>query len=274
VAAAIAGYFSSADFTGLADNTKRGRRNILERFREQYGDKGIATLQRHRIEQMIDAKPSPETRLHFLLTLRYLMRFAVRTGLRADDPTQGIKRPKIKSDGFYAWTEDDIAKFEAAHPIGTRARLAMALGLYTGQRRGDVIRMGRQHIRDGVIEVRQEKTSEPLLIPIHPNLAAILETVPRNQLTFVVTQYASPFSALAYTNWFTEQCRKAGLPAGASFHGLRKAAARRLAEAGCSAPVIAAITGHKSLKEVARYIKSADQLRLARMGIEAISRTK
>jgi integrase len=54
---------------------------------------------------------------------------------------------------------------------------------------------------------------------------------------------------------------------------LRKAAARRLAEAGCSANVIAAVTGHKSLREVARYTAAADQLRLARQGIDAMGRT-
>jgi integrase len=76
------------------------------------------------------------------------MRHSVLVGLRGEDPTAGVRGPKFRSDGFYTWTEEDIAAFEATHPVGSRARLALALGLYTGQRRSDVVRMGRQHVRD------------------------------------------------------------------------------------------------------------------------------
>ena len=79
---------------------------------------------------------------------------------------------------------------------------------------------------------------------------------------------------LHFSDWFKCAVRMAGLPADASVHGLRKAAARRLAEAGCSANIIAAMTGHASLKEVARYTQAADQLRLARQGVEALTKTK
>ena len=79
------------------------------------------------------------------------MQHAVEIGLRADDPTQGIKllRPKSKL-GFHRWSEGEIAQFEARHPVGTKPRLALALGLYTGQARQDVVAMGPQHIRDEV----------------------------------------------------------------------------------------------------------------------------
>ena len=78
------------------------------------------------------------------------MKFAMETGIHPDDPTIGVKRVKIKTTGYATWTEDDITRFETKHPIGTRARLALALLLYTGQRRSDVVRLGRQHIRGGV----------------------------------------------------------------------------------------------------------------------------
>jgi integrase len=57
---------------------------------------------------------------------------------------------------------------------------------------------------------------------------------------------------------------------GLTAHGLRKAAARRLAEAGCTALQIAAITGHKTLKEVSRYTAAADQGRMARDAMKRI----
>ncbi len=150
---------------------------------------------------------------------------------------------------------------------GSRARLALTLLLYTGQRRGDVIRIGRQHIRDGVIHVRQQKTGIELAIPIHATLAAVIAETPADHLTLLTTQIGKPFSAAGFGNWFRDRCNEAGLRL-CSAHGLRKAVARRLAEAGCTMHEIAAITGHASLSEVQRYTKAADQARLARAAMD------
>ena len=113
-----------------------------------------------------------------------------------------------------------------------------------------------------------------LTIPLHPELRAVLDATPIDNLTFLVTHQGKPFHADAFSHWFKRQCRAAGLPARASAHGLRKAACRRLAEAGCSASVIASISGHATLREVSRYTAAAEQAQLARMGIEAVTRTK
>ena len=78
--------------------------------------------------------------------LRAMMQHAVEIGMRDDDPTRDVKAIKRKSDGYHSWTDAEIAQFEARHPIGTKPRLALALLLYTGQRRSDVVTMGRQHI--------------------------------------------------------------------------------------------------------------------------------
>jgi integrase len=276
VAAAVAGYFGSAVFaTGLAESTRRTRRRILERFREQHGEKGIATLGKIHVERMVNAKAgTPGEALNFLVALRALMRHAVTAGLRANDPTIGVRAPKYRSDGFYTWTEADIAGFEARHPKGTQARLALALLLYTAQRRADIVRMGRQHVRDGLLSVTQAKTGTTLTIPLHPELRAVLEATAAENMTFLVTRGGKPFHPDAFSHWFKRKCREAGLPPRAAAHGLRKAACRRLAELGCSANVIAAISGHSTLREVSRYTAAADQVRLARRGIEALTRTK
>ncbi len=275
VAAAVAGYFGSLAFAGLAETTRRTRRQILERFRAEHGDKGIATLARAHVERMVNAKvATPGTALNFLVVLRALMRHAVAAGLRGDDPTLGVHTPKYRSAGFYSWTEDDIAAFEATHAIGSQARLAFALLLYTAQRRADVVRMGRQHIRDGLIHIRQSKTGTTLAIPLHSELRAVLDATPSDHLTFLTVRGGRQFHPDAFTHWFKRKCGQAGLPARASVHGLRKAACRRLAEVGCSANVIAAISGHATLREVSRYTAAADQVRLARQGMEALTRTK
>ena len=126
--------------------------------------------------------------------------------------------------------------------------------------------MGTQHIRGDLIAVRQAKTGTALLIPIHPDLAEALALLPKEHLTFVVTEFGAPFMAHGFGQWMREQCDLAGLPQ-CSAHGLRKAAATRLAEAGCSASEIQAITGHRSLSEVQRYVTTADQVRLARQAM-------
>jgi integrase len=275
VAAAVAGYFGSLAFSSLAESTRVTRRGILERFRADHGDKGIATLGRAHVERMVNAKAAmPGTALNFIVALRGLMRHAIAVGLRSDDPTAGVRGPKFRSAGFYSWTESDIAAFEATHPIGSRARLAFALLLYTAQRRADVILLGRQHLRDGLLQVRQSKTAAVLTIPLHPELRTVIDATPAENMTFLVTHQGKPFHADAFSHWFKRQCSAAGLPARASVHGLRKAACRRLAEAGCSASVIASISGHATLREVSRYTAAAEQAGLARMGIEAMTRTK
>jgi integrase len=263
--ALIVAYYNSPNFKQLAAETQRTRRNTLERFRSEKTDTGlsvgdcrVAHLSRGRFERMVAAKAStPAAARNFLKTIRGLMQFAISLGMRADDPTRDVRSAKIRTDGFPTWTEADIETFEALHPIGTRARLALALLLYTAQRRSDVVRMGRQHLRDGWLHFRQQKTGEALAIPVHPTLQQILA--------------GQPFSPAGFTNWFREMCNEAGLPRGRSAHGLRKAACRRLAEAGCSANLIAAVSGHKSLREVQRYTAAADQARMAKSAIETIT---
>jgi integrase len=245
------------------------RRGILERFRAAYGDRPFALLPPEWIEALLDAKP-PHAARSWLATLRSLCKFAIkppRRYLRAD-PTANIKLAAIDSDGFHCWTEEEISQFEAHHAIGTKPRLALALLLYTAQRRSDVVRMGRQHIRetpDGpALYVKQRKTGVELLIPIHPELGAVLDATPSEHLTFLVTATGKPYGDNHFSRRFREWCDAAGLPKRCSAHGLRKAACRRDAENGCSGNEIMAHSGHGSMKELIRYTKAADQAKLAR----------
>jgi integrase len=247
----------------------------LKGLAREHGHLPVAGIARRHIIKLLDGKAGhPGAALNLLSALRVVLRYAVEVGLRADDPTIGVRRPRLREGGFYPWTEDDIARFEQYHPIGSKARLALALLLYTGQRRSDVILLGRQHVRDGCIHLRQAKTGKVLAIPIHPELQVALDAMPSGNLTFLVSELGGPFTADGFYAFFRKCCREAGVTAAATPHGLRKACCRRLAEAGCSAAVIASISGHKSLREVQRYIDSADQAKLARQGIEAVSRTK
>jgi integrase len=239
------------------------RRGILERFRAAYGDRPFALLPPEWIEAVLDAKP-PHAARSWLVTLRSLCQFAVKRGWLRTDPTRDIKQRSIKGDGFHTWTEEEISQFEAHHPMGSKPRLALALLLYTAQRRSDVVRIGRQHIKDGVLTVKQQKTGITLAIPVLPELRAVLDATPGEHLTFLVTATGKPYGGNAFSEQFRNWCDAAGLPKRCSAHGLRKAACRRLAERGCSANEIMSISGHTTMKEIVRYTVAADQARLAR----------
>jgi integrase len=256
-------YFGSAEFRSLRPSSQAVYRNIIDRFCIEHGDKRVALLKREHIVKLLAARAEKPWAANALrMVIRSMIKHAIETGLRADDPTRDVRAIRVKSDGHHSWTDAEISKFESCHPIGSRSRLALALLLYTGQRRSDVIRMGRQNIRNGLLHIRQQKTGIELAIPIHRALAIIIAETPADHLTFLTTQYGGPFSETGFSHWFREQCDKAGLEH-CSAHGLRKAAARRLAEAGCTAHEIAAITGHASLREIVRYTKAVDQQRLA-----------
>lgn len=263
----IVAYYGSADYRTLKPITQRGYRNVIERWRAQYGVKSVAGLQAKHIRKMFDEMADrPGAAYGLRRIIRILMKFAVEYGYRTDNPARDIRKVKTTSTGYRSWTEADIAQFEAHWPQGSRARLALHLLLYTAQRRSDVVEMGRQHVRGATIHVAQNKSNGKtrLALPIHSTLAQSLQGVPANQMIFIQTAAGAPMTPAGFGNWFADCAKKAGLPPGSSAHGLRKAAARRLAEAGCTTLQIQAVTGHKNLAEVALYTAASDQEHLAK----------
>jgi integrase len=193
--------------------------------------------------------------------LHHLLDHAITLGMITTNPVKLTRGFKIKGDGFHTWTEAEVARYIERHPAGTKAHLALMLMLYTGQRRSDVIRLGWQHIRGDKIAVRQQKTDTPLLLPVAPELAQALDHVPRTNLTFLLNAHGAPFEQ-GFGNWFRDRCNEAGLPQ-CSAHGLRKLAATRMANAGCTERELMAVFGWRSHGEVSRYVRAADQSRLA-----------
>jgi integrase len=139
----------------------------------------------------------------------------------------------------------------------------MALLLYTGQRRSDVVKMGRQNRNGSALRVRQQKTGTELEIPVHATLQGILDATPGDNMTYLLTSHGAPFTPAGFGNWFHEQCVAAGLAPGLASHGLRKAACRRLAEAGCSTLQIMSITGHKKVADIETYVSARNQKLMA-----------
>jgi integrase len=275
IAALVALYANSSQFKHeIAAETRRTMWAILRRFGDEHGGKRVALLRREHVLAILDCRP-PFARRNWLRALRPLLDFAVSIKWAAENPTKDMKaKVPRKGEGFRAWGEEQITAFRQHYAFGTRARLALELLVNTTQRRGDVVRMGPQHIRNNLLHVRQRKTGEPLRLPIFPELLAAINAMPNQgrHLTFLTTASGRPFSPAGFTNWFRQVCNEAGLR-GFSAHGLRKASMTRLAEAGCSVHEIAAFSGHRTLSEIARYTRSVEQAALAREAM-AKARTK
>jgi integrase len=278
ISAAIAEYYGSQAFRSLNGSTPTKRRATLERFREQYGHKLLlASLPKEFVVALLDTM-APNAARSWLKNFRPFIRWCETRKLVRNDPTWGIRVKVPKSDGYHSWTEAEIAQYEAHHPVGSKARLALAIGLGTALRREDAVLVGRQHFRDGVLMVRPKKTENStrvtLAIPIMPELESIIAATPTGHLTLLVTKTGKSYSPNDFSDQFRQWCDDAGLPRECSFHGLRKAALTRLAEAGCTVHEIAAISGHASLKMVEHYTRAVDQARLAREAIAKRARER
>ncbi len=266
-------YFQSPDFLRLRLSTQRAYRLVIERFTLEHGHRLVRDMTRENVKKLVaDRAETPAAANDVLKKLRVLIHFAIDAGWRSDDPTLRIK--KFSGGEFHTWTEDEIEAFEARWPIGTRERTAFALHIFTGQRRSDVCKMKWPDIEDSSIRVVQTKGGDKLTIPLHAELRSALADWPRKHVMILTTAYGKPFSVAGYGNWLSDTIRRTGLPDRCVPHGLRKAAARRLAEAGCSANEIAAITGHRTLQEVERYTRAADQKRLARSAMTRLQEQK
>jgi integrase len=261
---AVARYLGSGPFAALAPGTRALRRAILERFRVEHGEKRIGKLQAEHVARII-SNLGPHAQRNMMKTLRGLTAFAQVEGLIAADPTIGVKLARVKdTGGFATWPVECIERYRAAHKLGTRARLALELLYGTMQARGDVVRLGRQHVQGGALSLRRRKTGAPVDIPILPELEAAIDAMAKAEhLTFLVTEHGKPFSASGFSNWFRQMCVQAGIPKKLSAHGLRKAGATRLAEHGCTDHEIMAWGGWSTLSEVQRYTKAANRKRLA-----------
>ena len=264
-------YFTSPEYLRLAISTQIAYRRVIERFviDEKIGHRLVREMKREHVKTMIAKRAAtPGAANDLLKKIRILVHFAIDSGWRGDDPTLRLK--KFSSSEFHTWTNEEIAQFEAYWPIGGCERTAFALLLFTGQRRSDVVRMAWDDVEDDAIRVTQLKTGTKLAVPIYPALAEALTAWSNFHHVILTTTFGKPFTANGFGNFMADKIALAGLPERCVTHGLRKAAARRLAEAGCSANEIAAVTGHATLAEVSRYTKAAEQKGLAKAAVERL----
>jgi integrase len=261
----LARYRETTAWSNLSEATRRQRDSIFKGVIETAGHEPYAKITSATIVAGKERRAAtPAQARNFLDAMRGLFRWARDAGLAKVDPTSGVSNPPRKrTDGFIPWTEEHAAAYEARWPIGTRQRVWLDVLLYTGLRRGDAVRLGRQHVRDGVATIKTEKSGGMLevALPILPVLQVTLEAGPCGDLTFIVGANGRPLTKESFGNEFKAACKAAAVPGSA--HGVRKIAATRAADNGATEADLMAIFGWTDPKMPALYTRTANRKRLA-----------
>jgi integrase len=272
-------YMRSDQFRGLDRTTREKRRGILESTFiepihpgavERFGDMPFVRMTAKCVRVLRDRKGSalPAAANLRIKNIGYVFAWAIEEEIKdvTSNPARDVPKLKGATDGYHTWTPEEIDQYESRHPIGTQARLAMAIFRYMGVRKSDAVRLGKQHAPNGWFRFRAYKNRNrnpvDLEIPILPELQAIIAASPTGDLTYLVTDFGRPFSIKGFGNKFRGWCNEAGLPH-CSAHGLRKAAATKMAEAGASANQLMSWFGWKSIQEAERYTKAASNKKMA-----------
>lgn len=264
VNAALVSYYGSSAFKdGLAKSTQNMRRAILENFRQDHGDKRVALMTQTALQNIINKK-KPTAQLNFRKAMRGFMDHCLAMNFIKTDPLASVKLVEVKSTGHHTWTTEECRQFAEHHKVGTRERLAYELLLQAGQARCDVVRMGRQHIRNGMMSMGRQKTGVQFHVEVTPALQQAIDAMPASDhLTFLRTSYDKPFTAAGFGNWFREVCDDAKMPKRCTSHGLRKAAATYFAEQGATDHQLMAWFGWTSISQAQVYTRAANRKRMA-----------
>ena len=274
---------STIEWKRLAGVSKANQMAIAERFfatpiaegeTTTYGDLPIASLERRHVKAILARwAETPHAAGHILRLIRKLVTVALDEEWISVDPTHRLRwRPDHV--GWRAWTPAERRAFEARWPIGTTPRLAYALALYTGARRGDLVGLRWSDVVGDEIAYTQNKTGKSLTLAIHPTLAQALAATERRGMTILVTRWGAPFSDKAIGMRMQDWTRAAGLGEGATLHGLRKTLGKLLAESGATTRELMDVLGHEDIAHAELYSREAEQRHMARSAIGKLERAK
>jgi integrase len=281
----VALYFGSDEFAALDPQSQRTRRNIIEECLREPVKAGSPELMRDcplafittkkvkRLRDLRAGKPGAANNRRKWLSAMF--GWAVEENIIASNPARDVRRIRYPSEGFHTWSIEEVRRYQAHHHIGTKARLALSLLLFVGVRRGDMVELGRQHVRDGWIRFVPKKTKRRsavvVEVPMIPELQRVIAASYCGDLTFLENERGRGFTAAGFGNKFREWCDEAGLPE-CSAHGLRKAGATIAAENGATEHQLMAMYGWTTPGMAAVYTRAANRKRLAgeTMGLLAI----
>jgi integrase len=273
-------YFASTEFQSLDVRSQHVRRGIIEQcLRELHKGQALrecplSYVTAAKIKAVRDTKAdkrgAANNRLKYLSAM---YGWAIEAGKAKSNPVREVRKLKNVTDGFHTWTIEEVRKFEKKHAVGTKARLALALLLYLGVRRGNVVELGPANIDGDVIAYIPRKSRhirvETVYKPILPELAEILAASTLGKTTFLETALGKPFSPESFGNWFRKQCNDAEL-LHCSAHGLRKAGATLAAENGATVNQLMAIFDWTTANQAINYTRRADRKRLAAQSMKLL----
>jgi integrase len=269
----IARYREVDAWRSLSPATRRQRENIFRQTVRSAGQIPYSEITKASIVAGRDRRAAtPSQARHFLNTMRGLFAWAVEARFVKSNPVEGVKDPRRrKTQGFPVWSEEDVERYQRCWPIGTKERVWLDVLLYTGFRRGDAVRLGRQHLRDGIATIRTEKSQGEIIvsIPILPVLAETMAAGPCGDLTFIVGENGQPLTKESFGNMFRAACRAAGV--NKSAHGVRKIGATRAANNGATVAELEAIFGWIGGGMASLYTQAADRARLAKGAIAKLT---
>ena len=267
VAHLIVSYLDSSAYRSLEARTRRDARGRLDWIREAIGTAKYAKLEPRHVAALMEKKGGPAAANRLRKDLGQLYRFAAkRLGYTGQNPAALADPHRTKRGGYHTWTDAEIERYRETYPSGSKARLALELLLATGASRVDAVALTRANIRGGRITFRRAKTTVAVDLPLLPELEHELALLPAPQMVLLArndgeTAYAVESFGILFRRW----CNEAGVPGSA--HGLRKAGARRLAEAGATEFEVMSFLGHASAKEASRYVAAANRATLADSGM-------
>jgi integrase len=282
VADLVSRFYRSATFLKAGEAHQRTVRGIIEPFRDEFADDLVVNFRFDHVEVILQQRsakrvvakrtiggPGAAANLHD--QLKRLFAYAIRLGWIGRNPAEEAELPvKVQKVGFHSWSEDEIAAFKMRHQLGSKARLALEVMLWTGLRRSDAVLMGPQHIKGGRIKMTAGKTNKKVDVFAAPDLLAAIAAMPAvGMTTLLVTEYGRPFTVNGFGGWFRERCDEAGLPH-CTAHGLRKALARRAADLGATQQQLKAVGQWSSDGDVTIYVADAEQRALADSAIAKV----
>jgi integrase len=265
---------------GLDKLTQDKRRQLLEATKAElvtpnsivtFASFPLSRLETKHLRVLRDRKEHvPSARVNRVKAIKAMFKWALAEEKVVVNPARDLTVAPAPAGGHHSWTVEEVRQFEERHPIGTKARLALALLLWTGVRRSDLVKLGKQHVRDGKLRFTQQKNRKvnpvQTVIPVLPELQQVLDASPTGNLTFLVTASGAPYTVWGFGNWFRDRCVEAGVPGRA--HGLRKAAAAIAAENGATTMQLMAWFDWLTIEQAEVYVRAAqrEKMALAAMG--------
>lgn len=269
----VARYRESGAFQSLAPSSRYFRDRFMKKAVERAGSEQFIDIEREHIQAGVDERArTPFEANNFLVAMNQLFGWAVKNGHLAENPCDGVDPIKVRIVGHPTWTVDHIEQYRRRHPVGTRARLALDLLLFVGLRISDLIKVGRQHVQGDLISLRTGKTGQVVHVTIFAELRRSIDATKTGDLAFLVAERGQAFKHPAsFGKWFRERCDEAGMPAGCSAHGLRKAGATIAADCGATPHELMAMYGWSKIAMAEVYTKEANKKRLAKGAGERIA---